>query len=762
MTDARPHVGPEPFEGTIGRTYQESTPWWPEERAGRRRPNVVIVLLDDTGFAHLGCFGSTIDTPNMDRLAAGGLRYTNFHTTALCSPTRASLLTGRNHHSVGMRAVSNFDSGFPNMRGYVTRHAATLAEMLKPHGYATFAIGKWHLLPMSQGSQAGPHEHWPLQRGFDRYYGFLQGETDQFYPELTHDNHHIEPPRTPEEGYHLSEDLVDHAIQFVRDSKSILPERPFLTYLAFGATHAPHQAPRAYIEKYRGRFDAGWDSIRQEWFQRQQAMGIVPPGTVLPPRNPGVEPWESLSANQRQFALRLQEAFAGFLDHTDAQLGRFVDFLDGLGELDDTIFVLLSDNGASREGGADGMLDGFRYFNGLTEDVDAVVGRLNDIGGPHSHPNYPWGWAQAGNTPLKWYKSYTYGGGVRDPLIVHWPARIADGGAVRDQFHHVTDVVPTILEVLDIEPPATAAGFDQMPIHGTSMAYTFAAPDEPTRKGVQYFEMYGHRGIWKDGWKAVAQHAKGTSWDDDEWELYRVADDYSESRNLAAERPDVLGDLVDEWWVEAERNGVLPLDDRTTELFSTPRRSGTPHTGHVYVYYPPVTHVPSDAAPRLSGKRPWTVTVEVDRDGADGTAGEGVLVARGSHNLGFVFYVQAGRLVFDYNVFSTHYRIESAPLSGTPGTLAAHYSPRGAGADVTLLADGQVVGQGFAEESVRMMGSTGMDIGRDALSPVSDDYAAPFEFQGGIRRVTFELLPIAAAAEQREAQETARVDLARE
>src|SRR5690606_6041625 len=277
---------------------------------------------------HLGCFGSTIDTPNMDRLAAGGLRYTNFHTTALCSPTRASLLTGRNHHSVGMRAVSNFDSGFPNMRGYVTRHAATLAEMLKPHGYATFAIGKWHLLPMSQGSQAGPHEHWPLQRGFDRYYGFLQGETDQFYPELTYDNHHIEPPRTPEEGYHLSEDLVDHAIQFVRDSKSILPERPFLTYLAFGATHAPHQAPPAYIEKYRGRFDAGWDAIREEWFQRQQAMGIVPPGTVLPPRNPGVEPWESLSENQRRFALRLQEAFAGFLDHTDAQLGRFVDFLD--------------------------------------------------------------------------------------------------------------------------------------------------------------------------------------------------------------------------------------------------------------------------------------------------------------------------------------------------------------------------------------------------------------------------------------------------
>ncbi|MGD9894690.1 MAG: arylsulfatase, partial [Dehalococcoidia bacterium] len=695
----------EPFGGTIGRTYQDSEPWWPQP-AGQSAdtPNVVIILFDDTGFAHFGCYGSTIDTPNIDRLAAGGLRYTNFHTTALCSPTRAALLTGRNHHAVGMRAVSNFDTGFPNMRGSITNHAATLAEMLGERGYATFAAGKWHLAPMAQCSAAGPHDQWPLARGFDRYYGFLQGETDQFYPELTYDNHHIDPPGTPEEGYHVSEDLVDRSIGFIRDLRSVRPDRPYFLYLAFGATHSPHQAPRPFIEKYRGRFDAGWDEVREQWFAQQKAMGIVPPDTQLPPRNPGVRPWQELSDNQRAFALALQEAFAGFLDHTDHQIGRLLDFLTEMGDLDNTLIVLLSDNGASREGGPDGVMDEFRFFNRMPEDVDAIVERLDDIGGPHSHSNYPWGWAMAGNTPLKWYKSHTHGGGVRDPLIVHWPRRIGDAGGIRSQFHHVTDIVPTVLEELSITPPATLRGIDQMPLHGNSLAYSFDAPGERSHKTVQYFEMSGHRGIWLDGWKAVSLHSGGKPYDDDEWELYHVDEDFSESRNLAKERPEKLRELIDRWWVEAGRYGVLPLDDRpATELFGAPRRAGTPHTGHIYTYYPPVSHVPADASPRLGG-RPWTITAEIERP-AEG--GDGVLVARGSHNLGFSFYIKDERLTFDYNVFHTHYRaVSERPLPIGACAAGIRFEPFGGTAEITLLLNGEPIGRVHAEQMVRILSST--------------------------------------------------------
>ena len=381
----------ERFDGVIGRTLAESEPWWPDPVTPRRddAPNVVVILLDDTGFAHFGCYGSTIETPNIDRLAANGLRYTNFHTTALCSPTRACLLTGRNHHSVGMRAVSNFSSGFPHLRGSISPHAATVAELLHDEGYATFAVGKWHLAPMSEASMAGPFDNWPLQKGFDRFYGFLQGETDQFYPELTADNHHIDPPAGPDDGYHVSEDMIDQAMGFVRDSTSVRPDRPFFLYVAFGATHAPHQAPQSYLDKYRGRFDAGWDVARQEWFQRQLDSGLIPPGTELAPHNPGVKPWDELSTNEQRFAARLQEAFAAFLDHTDAQIGRLADFLESIAQLDNTLFVVTSDNGASQEGGPGGVMDEMKFFNGMLEDIDAVQERLDDIGGPHSHTNYP-------------------------------------------------------------------------------------------------------------------------------------------------------------------------------------------------------------------------------------------------------------------------------------------------------------------------------------------------------------------------------------
>ncbi len=594
----------EPFEGAIGRTQAESQPWWPTPaHPGEGAPDVVVILLDDTGFSHFGCFGSDLVTPNIDRLAAGGLRYTNFHVTPLCSPTRASLLTGRNHHSVGMRSLSNFDSGYPHMRGHITNHATTAAEVLRDEGYATFAVGKWHLCAMENASAAGPYDQWPCQRGFDRYYGFLEGETDQFYPELVYDNHAVEPPATPAEGYHLSEDLVDHAIGFIHDSVSIRPDRPFFTYLAFGAMHAPHQAPASYLERYRGRFDDGWDVARDKWFARQMEMGLLPAGTQLAPRNPGVEPWDELPENQRRLAARLQEAFAAFLEHTDAQIGRLVDALDRLGRLDNTLVLLLSDNGASQEGGPFGVMHEMKYFNFLVETPDEAVQRLDDIGGPHSHANYPWGWAQAGNTPFKWYKQNTHEGGVHVPLIVHWPGGIEEAGGLRDQFHHVNDLVPTIYDALGVEAPAIYRGYEQIPVAGVSLRYSFDAPAAASHKEVQYFEMMGHRAIYLDGWKAVTRHRPGVAFEDDDWELYHLAEDRSECTNLAADQPERLAELVERWWAEAEEYGVLPLDDRSIELFSTRYRDRSPHPTHRrYSYFPPMSPLPGPGRTQPGGQ----------------------------------------------------------------------------------------------------------------------------------------------------------------
>jgi arylsulfatase len=719
----------EQFKGKLGRTVKESTPWWPDpKRSEDGSPNVVVILLDDTGFGHFGCYGSSIETPNFDRLAGGGLRYNNFHTTALCSPTRASLLTGRNHHTVGMRGLSNFDTGYPNMRGCISPHAATIAEILREEGYATFATGKWHLAPMEEASAAGPFDNWPLQRGFDRFYGFLQGETDQFHPELTYDNHPVEPPCGPEEGYHVSEDIVDRSMDFIRDARSIRPDRPFFLYLAFGATHSPHQAPPEFTEKYRGRFDDGWDVVREQWYRKQIEMGVIPEDTELAPRNPGVKPWDELSENEKKFALRLQEAFAAMLDHTDHQVGRLITFLEDMQQLDNTLIVVLSDNGASQEGGPTGVMDEFKYFNGVPEDVDALQDRLDEIGGPHSHSNIPWGWAQAGNSPLKWYKQNTYGGGVRDPLVMHWPARIKDHGGVRGQFHHVSDIVPTILEMLDVDAPETYRGYDQMPMTGTSMAYTFDEAEEPTRKQVQYFEMFGHRGIWADGWKAVTYHQPDTPFNDDEWELYNLNEDFSESRNLAAENPEKLREMIDLWWVEAGRQGVLPLDDRRF-LFKSTRRPGTPHASRHYTYYPPVSHVPSDVAPTL-GSRTWTMSAEVDRPDA---SAQGVIAAQGTQNGGYSWYIKDNKMIFDYNIFAEHHIVRSdieVPTGRIP--LEVRFVRDGETGSITLVMDGQECGTIHVPYVMRMISSTGLDIGKDSLSPVTDDYEAPFAFSGKI------------------------------
>lgn len=725
----------ERFGGTIGRTASESTPWWPEPDAVAGKPNVVVILFDDTGFAHFGCYGSDIDTPNIDRLAAGGLRYTNFHTTALCSPTRASLLTGRNHHTVGMRCISNFDTGYPNMRGRISHDAATVAEVLNEAGYATFAVGKWHLCPMTETSMAGPFHDWPLQRGFDRFYGFMQGETDQFHPELTYDNHHLEPRSERGDGYHLSEDLTDRAIDFVRESKSVRPDKPFFTYLAWGATHSPHQAPPEYLAKYRGRYDEGWDAIRQRWFERQLELGIIPPGTELAPHNPGVRPWDDLTSDEQRLAARLQEAFAGFLDHTDAQIGRFVEFLRSIDELDNTIFVVASDNGASQEGFATGVVDEMRFFNGFPEDVAAAQDRLDDIGGPDSHSNIPWGWAQVGNTPLKWYKQNTFGGGVRDPLVIHWPDRITDRGGLRTQFHHVSDLTPTILAELGIEQPEVFRGRDQLPVSGTPMGYSFDAPDAPSTKRAQYFEMFGHRGIWADGWKAVTNHRVGRPFDDDVWELYHVDQDFSECNDLAADHPEKLAAMVDLWWSEAEEHGVLPLDDDRLGIAFRARRAGTAHASSTYRYLPPVSRLPSESAPGIGG-RSWRMSAQVTLSG-DGD--EGVLVAWGTSNTGMTWYLQDGQLVFDYNLFGTHYTTSVAAPPPGSATVTIDFDRNDDGALITAASGTGETDSVQVPYVLRMLGMSGMDIGRDAGSPISPRYEGPFAFTGRFDQLDVEL-----------------------
>ena len=736
----------EPFEGVIGRTLDDSVPWWPTpNHPAPEAPNIVVILIDDLGFSHFGCFGSDMVTPNIDALAGRGLRFTNFHVTPLCSPTRAALLTGRNHHSVGMRGISNWSSGFPSMRGHISNHAATMAEVLREGGYTTFAVGKWHLVSMENSSSAGPFDQWPLQRGFDRYYGFLDGETDQFAPDLVYDNHRVDQPRSVEEGYHLSEDLVDHALSFIHDSKSVRPDRPFFTYLAFGAMHAPHQAPAEFLARHRGRYDEGWDVARERWFARQKQMGVITEATELAPRNEGVEPWESLGENQRRLAARLQEAFGAFLEHTDEQIGRLVAGLSEIGELENTLILLMSDNGASQEGGPFGVLHEMKFFNFVIESPDEAVKRLDDIGGPSSHSNYPWGWAQAGNTPFKWYKQNTHEGGVHVPLIAHWPRGIPAKGELRHQFHYVTDIAPTVFEAAGVSMPDVYRGFEQMPMAGVSIAYTFDDPSVPDERTTQYFEMGGHRAMYHHGWKAVTRHVAGVSFDDDNWELYHVAEDASECHNLAATEPGKLRELIELWWSEAEEFGVLPLDDRGIQLFGSRFRDYSPHpTNRHYTYLPPLSPVPPQAAAGIGG-RSWDLTARIDRP----AGGAGVIVASGTENAGISVFIQDDRLVVDYNIFGDHHVVRSiAHVPVGRSEVGLEFRRGRDDGVVTLMIDGRPSGDMAVPFLMRTFATTPMSFGRDYGSPVSKSYTGENPFEGRLERVDIQLVSARGADEQ--------------
>jgi arylsulfatase len=755
----------EPFPGVVGRTADESSPAWPAlTRADRGSPNVVFVVMDDTGFGQLGCYGSPIETPNFDRLAAGGLRYTNMHTTALCSPSRSCFLTGRNHHSNGMAAITELATGFPGYNGVVPFENGYLSEMLLERGYNTFMVGKWHLTPSNQETAAGPYAQWPLGRGFERFYGFLGGDTSQWYPELVYDNHQVEPERTPEDGYHLTEDLVDHAITFIADSKQIDPEKPFYLHLCFGATHAPHHVPREWADKYAGAFDDGWDAYRERVFARQKELGIVPAEAELSRHDPDVPDWDAQPAPARKLFSRMMEVFAGFLSHTDHHLGRLLDFLDQQGLLENTLVMVISDNGASAEGGPAGTTNEAQFFNNAQEPLEDSLKLIDELGGPNHFNHYPWGWTWAGNTPFRRWKRETYRGGVSDPFIVHWSKGIEAKGEVRAQYAHAIDLVPTVLDVLGLAPPATIRGVTQAPLHGVSLAHTFDAPKAESRRTTQYFEMLGHRAIYKDGWRAVCPwpgpsfteagvgfgqaisaetlvHLDATG-----WELYHVTEDFAENHNVADEHRDKLIELIATWYIEAGKYDVLPIDGSGLERMVSEKPLVAAPRDH-YTYFPGTQSIPFFAGPRVLN-RPHSITAEVEipEDGA-----EGVLLCQGTAAGGYSLYVSDGKLHYVHNyvgrgLYGVHsesglpagkhkLRFEFEP-TGEPDLAAG----KGAPGRCQLYVDDELVGNAEVPVTTPFALNPGaLTCGANPGSPITPDYTSPFAFTGTIDHVTIDV-----------------------
>jgi len=750
---------PGEFAGRIGRYHWESEAWWPPEpRPPAGAPNVLLVLLDDVGFAQLGCFGSDIATPTFDRLAAGGLRYSSFHTTALCSPTRACVLTGRNHHAVGMGRIVDLATGFPGYDARIPPSCALLPAMLTPHGYAAYAVGKWHLTPEDEEHLGARRDRWPLGKGFERFYGFFPGETHQFVPALIHDNHAVEPPASYEDGYHLTADLVDRSIEFLEDLRNGDAAKPWLLYLATGACHSPHQAPAEWIERYRGHFDAGWDAWREATLERQKRFGLLPAHTELSPRPDWVPAWASLTDTERAVYARYMEAFAGYLSHTDDQIGRLVDRLDAMGELENTIVLVLSDNGASSEGGPVGSLNDARVWNALPRTVEEAAERLDDIGGPRIHNNYPWGWTVAGNTPFRRWKRETHEGGVADPLIVHWPRGIPAParGEVRPQYVHAVDITPTLLDCIGVEAPAVVAGVEQRPLDGVSFASTLADAAAPEVHRTQYYEMFGCRALYDDGWKAVTYHeiqVDEPGLDHVRWELYDLRSDPAECHDLADAEPERLAAMVERWWAEAERNQVLPIDNRPFSELVFARPSSIAERSR-YTYWPGRAPVPESVAVNVRG-RPHTVTAHVSVPEGLHVV-EGVLAVQGSVLGGWSFHLLGdGRLVYVHNLAGwRQYRVE-APVSLAPGEhrLAMRFDPP----TVELSVDDQVVGAGEVKRTIWSRFSltgAGLTAGWSPdFSPADDDYRGRFAFTGTLHRVDVDVAGVPDVDPEQEARD---------
>lgn len=744
------------FRGVIGPTWRESTPWWePEPEPPAGAPNVLVVVLDDVGFAQLGCYGSDIATPTIDRLAADGLRLTNFHTTALCSPTRACLLTGRNHHRNGMARVADLALGYPGYDGRIPRANGFVSEILTANGYAAYAVGKWHITPDDETHMAAPRDSWPLGRGFQRWYGFHGGETHQFVPWLFADNHTVAPPGAPGDGYHLSADLADTAIEYLRDLRAVDDTQRFLLWFATGACHSPHHAPAEWIARYRGQFDDGWDAWRARTHARQLELGVIPTGTELAPRPPWVPAWDALEPDDQAVAARFMECFAGFLSYTDAQLGRLIGHLERAGELDDTLVILVSDNGASAEGGEKGSINDVRLWNGLPAGRKELRARIDELGGPNVHNNYPWGWTMAGNTPLKRWKREVHEGGIADPCIVRWPARIggAAAGSVRRQFVHAIDVFPTVLELCGIESPAVLRDVPQSRVDGTSFVYLIDDPDAPERHTTQYFEMLGSRAIYHDGWKAVTFKPMGgmysnddarladAPWDDDVWELYDKRNDFSECHDRAAEEPERLRAMIDLWWREARANDVLPLDNRPLAAILDPR-PGRRRDRPRYVLSPFGAPLPEVVGPNVKNRTHRIVATVTVPDGGEPN---GVIAAMGSVLGGFSFYLLDGRPHYAHNHVGRsveHVRGEACVGAGEHEVRVELFAPGDYSAEVRLLVDGELVGEGkvatFTAARFSITGG-GLTCGYDHGPAVSPDYTAPFRADFDLRDVIVEV-----------------------
>lgn len=753
------------FPGVIGRTTDESSPAWPRPlRAAAGAPNVLMIVLDDTGFGQLGCYGSPISTPNLDALARGGLLYTNMHTTALCSPSRSCIITGRNHHANATAAINELATGYPGYNGSIPFENGFLSEMLQQHGYSTYMVGKCHLMPSEFESAAGPFDRWPLGRGFERFYGFLGGDTSQWYPDLVYDNHPVEPPRTPEEGYHLTEDLAGKAIEFIADAKQVAPHKPFYLHFCTGATHAPHHVAKEWADRYAGQFDDGWDAYRQRVFARQKELGIMPADAELSRHDPDVPDWDSLSLEARRLAARMMEVFAGFLSHTDHHIGRLLDFLKETGEFDNTLIMVVSDNGASAEGGPTGTTNELQFFNNAPEPLEDSLAKIDELGGPATFNHYPWGWTWAGNTPFRRWKRETYRGGACDPFLVHWPQGISARGEVRTQYAHIIDMVPTVLDALGIDPPAAVRGVTQSPIHGVSFAYTFGDPAAPARHRTQYFEMFGHRAIDHDGWRAVcpwpgpsfAEAGKPfgtpisadtlTDLDAHHWELYHIAEDPAENHNLAGQHRDKLIELIAMWYVEAGKYNVLPVDGSALERMMV-ERPQVAEPRNQYVYRPGTQTVPFWVAARTLN-RPHSITA--DADIPPGGA-EGVLLCQGSGVGGWTFYVQNSRLHYAHNYVARETYSVSAPDPLPPGRhqLRFEFEPtgkpdltqgHGAPGRAQLYIDGNLVAQAeFPVTTPVALNPGGLTCGANPGSAVIADYQAPFRFTGTLHSVTVDL-----------------------
>lgn len=769
MSELKTYPDGTPFTGVIGRTTEESSPAWPTPVSARDgSPNVLIFVLDDVGYGQLSSFGGLVETPNLDRLAAKGLRYTNMHTTALCSPTRGCILTGRNHHSIGLASITETSTGYPGYNGILPFDKGMLSEMLVQKGYNTFCVGKWHLTPPEHQTPAGPYERWPLGRGFERYYGFLGGDTNQWYPELVYDNHSVEQPYQPEDGYHLNVDLADKAIQFIQDAHVNAPEKPFFLYYATGAGHAPHHVPKEWAHKYKGKFDMGWDEYRKIVHQRQIEMGIIPPGTELSRHDPDVPQWETLSAEEKRIYARMMEVYAGFMEHTDYHFGRILNFLEEIREIDNTLIIVISDNGASAEGGPTGSVNEMFFFNNVKETLEENLNAIDHLGGVDYFNHYPWGWTNAGNTPFRRWKRETYRGGCTDPCIVSWPKGIKARGEVRTQYAHAIDLVPTVLEALEVEAPTSIRGVTQAPIDGVSFAHTFNQADAPTKHITQYFEMFGHRSIYHDGWRGVCPWP-GPSFTEaatknrifgspitnevlldietNNWELYHVAEDYSECHNLAAEHRDKVIDMVGRWWTEAGKYNVLPIDGDVISRLNIERPT-IAKPRNQFVYYPNGSPVPFAAAPKVYN-RPYSITADVviPSGGA-----EGILISQGGRTGGYTFFVKDKKLRFIYNYLGRDKFNVTSDIDIPEGEVSLRYEfeptgqpdfavGKGVAAMGQIYINQKLVGAVLMPHSVPVIfGTEGLTCGYDGGDRVApDEYSDEFTFTGELKRVTLDL-----------------------